>query len=449
MKSFKTLLFTALSFCSLVLATPASFAASHSSVASQSSTIAPMLKKATPAVVNIFVMQKTPPYILSQLPPNMPKNVIPKNVAVGSGVIFNKDKGLIVTNAHVLAHSKLVVVTLKDGRRYRAHVVAKADDFDLAVLKVKAKHLHQMPFADSDQLEVGDFVAAIGSPFGLTQTVTSGVISALDRDRPRIEGFQSFIQTDAPINPGNSGGALVDMHGKLVGINTAIISKVDSSAGIGFAIPSNMTKAVIAQLLKYGKVERGMLGVMAQNISADLSTALGLKSTHGALVTQIVPNSPASKIDIEARDIILKLNGKAIRSADQLRNDLGLKHPGSHITLTLSREGKILTQHATVADIKSMKSQTETPFLAGLTLRNFDELESNGKHLSGVVIVDTDDASDGTLAGLQAGDVITSVNKQTITSTQQLRKIAHNTKKDQLLISLNRNNSDLFAVIDR
>ncbi len=448
MNKFKKLASAAL-IASGLLISSIGLAASHSSIASQSSSIAPMLKKTTPAVVNIVVMQKTPPFILSQLPPNLPKNAIPKNVAVGSGVIFDKNKGLIVTNAHVLAHAKIVVVTLKDGRRYRAHTVAKAEDFDLAVLKIKAKHLTEMPFADSDQLEVGDFVAAIGSPFGLTQTVTSGVVSALDRDRPKIEGFQSFIQTDAPINPGNSGGALVDMKGKLVGINTAIISKVDSSAGIGFAIPSNMTKGVIKQLLKYGKVERGMLGVMAQNISADLANALGLKSSHGALVTQIVPNSPASKIDIEPRDVILKLNNTHIRSADQLRNDLGLMHPGSNISLTLNRDGKISTQHATVADVKTMKEETETPFLSGLTLRNFDELESNGKHLKGVVIVDTDDASGGTLAGLQPGDVITAVNKKAVTTTKQLHKMAADTHKDQLLLSLNRNNTDLFAVIDR
>lgn len=443
MIALSCLVVSTMGMCNLALAN------SHHINTTQSNSIAPMLKRVTPAVVNILVLQKTPSFVLDQLPPNIPKNILPKNMAIGSGVIFDKDKGLIVTNAHVLSHQKLIVVTLKDGRRVRANLVAKADDFDLAVLKINAKRLTEMSFSDSDQLQVGDFVAAIGSPFGLTQTVTSGVISALDRDRPRIEGFQSFIQTDAPINPGNSGGALVDMNGKLVGINTAIISKVDSSAGIGFAIPSNMTKAVIEQLMTYGKVERGMLGVMAQNISVDLARALGLASSHGALVTEIVPNSPASEIDIAPRDVITKLNGKTIRSADQLRNDLGLMHPGSSIKLTVNRDGQLHSLHATVADIKKMKAAHETPFLSGLTLQNFDELESNGKHLKGVQIIDTDDDSSGTLAGLQAGDVITEVNKKPVTSTQQLHKIAEATKKDQLLLSLSRDNTDLFAVIDR
>ncbi len=434
----------------IALSSPLIALGNNSIVASSANTsIAPMLKRSTPAVVNILVMQKTPSFILQQLPPNLPKNAIPKNMAIGSGVIFDKDKGLIVTNAHVVSHQKLIVVTLKDGRRFRAHLVAKATDFDLAILKIQAKHLHSMPFSDSDNLQVGDFVAAIGSPFGLTQTVTSGVVSALDRDRPRIEGFQSFIQTDAPINPGNSGGALVNMKGQLVGINTAIMSKVDSSAGIGFAIPSNMTKAVIEQLLQYGKVERGMLGVMAQNISVDLAQAMGLTSSKGALVTQIVPNTPAAHINIKAQDVIVKLNGHSIRSADQLRNDLGLMHPGSKITLTISREGKQSNLHTTVADIKKMTAQHEPAFLSGLTLRNFDELEANGKHVKGVEIVDTDDASSGTLAGLQPGDVITQVNRKAVSSTGELRQLANSTHKDQLLLSLNRNNSNLYAVIDR
>jgi serine protease Do len=426
----------------------ASFATSIISSTANAS-IAPMLKKATPDVVNITVEEKTPGYILKQLPPNLPKSALPRNIAIGSGVIFDAHKGLIVTNAHVIKDQKMIVVTLKDGRRYRGKLIAKDTGFDLAVIHINAKNLHSMPFSNSDNLQVGDFVAAIGSPFGLTQTVTSGVVSALDRDRPKIEGFQSFIQTDAPINPGNSGGALVNMKGQLVGINTAILSRVDSNIGIGFSIPSNMVKSVITQLLKYGKVERGMMGVLAQNITPDLQDALGINTDKGALVTETVPGSPAQKAGFLPEDVILSVNGEHTQSADQLRNDLGLMRPGTKIHVVLLRNHKKMALNATVGDPKKLLSPNKTPFIGGVTLRDFNEIESDGSNLRGVLIANVADASNAALDGLQPGDVITSVDNTLVHSAKTLKGMLDDTKKENVLISFKRNNNTLYAVLSR
>lgn len=268
--------------------------------------LAPMLNKTTPSVVNIAV-EKLIPQTPNPLQPEMDQNTAPTKVlGVGSGVIIDAKKGYIVTNAHVVKDQKIMVVTLKDGRRYRAKVIGKDEGFDLAVIQIHANHLTALPIGNSDQLKVGDFVVAVGSPFGLTQTVTSGVISALNRQEPRIDNFQSFIQTDAPINPGNSGGALIDLEGKLIGINTAIVTPSAGNIGIGFAIPSDMVKSVAEQLIKYGKVERGMLGVTAQNITPELADALNLKHNKGALVTKVVAESPAAKAGVEVQEIIKK-----------------------------------------------------------------------------------------------------------------------------------------------
>lgn len=410
-------------------------------------TIAPMLAKVTPAIVNITVEEKMPPELLKQLPPTVNPDSLPKGMAIGSGVIFDASKGYILTNNHVVKNQKAMVVTLKDGRRFRAKLIAHDDDFDLAVIQIPHDHLTSLPFGNSDELKVGDFVAAIGSPYGLTQTVTSGVVSALDRDHPRIEGFQSFIQTDAPINPGNSGGALVNMQGHLVGVNTAIFSTSGGNIGIGFAIPSNMTKAVIHQLLTYGKVERGMLGVMAQNISPELKDALHLSSSNGVLITQVVPASPAAKAGLHAQDIIMSLNGNTIHNSDQLHNDLGLMRPGTAIELGISRQHSQRTIHAVVADPKKIMQQRQLPFIGGLTLQDFDELEPDGTRLKGAVIINVTDVSDAALAGLNPGDVITAAAGKAVESVNALQKIAESINSKQLLLTIKRGHTNLYIVV--
>ena len=408
--------------------------------------LAGMLKHVTPTVVNITVIHKKDPSTITH---DLDSSKTPQGnteVTLGSGVIFNAKQGLIITNAHVINKPHLIIVQLKNGRRYIAKTIGKDDGFDIGVIKIAAKNLKALPFADSNKLKVGNFVTAIGSPFGLQQTVTSGVISALNVNQPKIEGFQSFIQTDAAINPGNSGGALVNLQGQLVGINTAILGP-GANIGIGFAIPSNMTKSVAEQLVKYGHVKRGMLGVLAENISAELASALNLKQHQGALVSQIIPGSPAQKSGLKVKDVITKLNNKPVYSAVQLRNSLGLMRPGSALRITVIRHGQSKTLLAKVSSPGASLLQPTIPFLAGLKLQKFNELEGNGNTIKGALVADISLSSQAALAGIVPGDVITQANGVTISSPKDLEKIAM-TRPQQLLVSVSRGGHSAFLVIE-
>ncbi|PHQ80711.1 MAG: endopeptidase [Coxiella sp. (in: Bacteria)] len=409
--------------------------------------LAPMLAKVTPTVVNVAVEKVLPPSALNPFAPKSLQSKAPvKALAVGSGVIFDAKHGLIVTNAHVVQNQKLMIVTLKDGRHYRAKLVGKDNGFDIAIIRIDAKNLQALPFGDSDQLKVGNFVAAIGSPFGLTQTVTSGVISALNRSRPQLEGYQSFIQTDAPINPGNSGGALVNMQGQLIGINTAIITPIDANIGIGFSIPSDMVHSVIEQLLKYGKVKRGMLGVIAQDITPELADAMNLKTTKGTLISTVMAGSPAKTAGLLSQDIINKINGKPIRSAAQLRNTLGLMRPGTEIHLSIIRHHDTKEMTATIGDPKKFKPPHVNAFLAGMRLQKFSQLEGDGSRLNGVLVTDLTDTSTGALSGLTFGDVITQADGKPVTSVDTLVHLASKAK-NELLIKVYRGTNAVFLVL--
>lgn len=399
--------------------------------------LAPMLEKVTPAIVNIIVKEE-----------DTHTSHHRQTIMVGSGVILDAKQGLIVTNSHVIDHEKVIVVTLKDGERYRAKLIGKDSAFDLAVLKINAKHLTQIQFANSDQLKVGNLVVAIGSPFGLTQTVTSGVISALNRSYPQIQGFQNFIQTDAPINPGNSGGALLNTEGQLVGINTAIVTPDEGNIGIGFAIPSNMVKSVITQLIQYGKVERGMLGVVAQDITPELADALQLKYDEGTIITQVVDGTPAKKVGLQSQDIILEINNVKIHNSAQLHNMLGVMRPNSKITITILRNHKSMTFNTQVGNPKTLLQQRAVPFLAGLRLQDFSELEPDGSTIKGALVVTIEDTSDAALAGLEPGDVILTANEKPIDSVKTLTEIAHE-KIPRLLLNVARENGNLFLVIQK
>ena len=422
--------------------------ASQAHAAVESNSLAPILKKVMPAVVNISVEKVTMTDLNKLIPTQDNETKIPvKSFGVGSGVIFEADKGLIITNAHVIDDQKVIIVTLKDGERYHAKLLAKDTDYDVAILQIQAKHLTALPFANSDDVAVGDFVTAIGSPYGLSQTVTSGVVSAVNRSHPQIEGYQNFIQTDAPINPGNSGGALVDMKGELVGINTAIIGPNDGNIGIGFAIPSNMVHAVIEQLLKYGKVERGMLGVIVQNITPELADALHLEKNHGALVSQIVPGTPAATAGLAPQDVIVKVDDHAIHNAAQLRNLMGLIRPGTSVHITFVRNQVTKTVTAIVADPKTAKPKT-TPYLSGLRLQEITELEKDGTNIHGLFVTQVSDDSAGALAGLTPGDVITAVNGKSITSISALETSLQNQKDPIVLSVLHNSNENVFLVLD-
>ena len=319
--------------------------------------LAPMLKRATPAVVNVqtrgTVQEQNPlfndPFFRRFFDvPNQPRER--EFQSAGSGVVVDAKNGYIVTNAHVIENAKEITVQFLDSHTLKATVVGRDEGSDIAVLKVQATDLTELPIADSGELEVGDFVVAIGNPFGLGHTVTSGIISALGRSGINPEGYEDFVQTDASINPGNSGGALVDLNGRLVGINTAIISRTGGNIGIGFAIPSNMMKSVMQQLIKYGEVKRGVLGVNIQTLTPDIAESLGLSKTQGALVSQVVDGSAAEKAGIKAGDVITAINGKPVKDAAALRNAIGMLRIGEKVEVALVRDGKPRTVTAVVAE---------------------------------------------------------------------------------------------------
>ena len=305
------------------------------------------LKRVTPAVVNVAtrgtVTQQNPlandPFFRRFF--DIPNGPVEREVqAAGSGVIVDAKNGYIVTNAHVIENAKEITVQLLDNRSLTAKVIGTDTGSDIAVLQVQAGNLTEIPIADSDLLEVGDFVVAIGNPFGLGHTVTSGIISALGRSGINPEGYEDFVQTDASINPGNSGGALVNLGGQLVGINSAILSRTGGNIGIGFAIPSNMMRNVMQQLIKYGEVRRGVLGVNIQTLTPDIAESMGLGNTQGALVSQVVDGSAAEKAGIKAGDVITAVNGKPVKDAAALRNSIGLLHIGDKVDISLLRDGK-------------------------------------------------------------------------------------------------------------
>ena len=422
--------------------------------------LAPMLSQVMPAIVNISVRGQLPPM---QGPiartqqnelQNKPPIIAPKFEGIGSGVIVDANRGIILTNAHILKDAKIITVTLNDGRRLQGRVLGADSKSDIAIIQINAKHLTAIAFSDSDYVKVGDFVAAIGNPFGLSQTVTSGVISALGRGDLGAEGYENFMQIDAPINPGNSGGALVNMQGKLIGLNTAIITPhaIGGSVGIGLAIPSNMCKSVMDQVIKYGKVEHSLLGVLVQNITPELATAMNLPSTtKGALISHIIPNSPAAKIALKPQDVILEINGKPISNAFQVNATIGLLRPGTNIVLKILSHGKIKNVQATTTSPQAhheLLAKAEKPLLSGLAMMDINRLEDN-EMIVGVMVLDVDDFSVAHSCGLRPGDVIIAAGNQPIAKIEQLRKMATE-HPDALLLNVKRGgNAGFFLVLER
>jgi serine protease Do/serine protease DegQ len=330
-------------------------------------TLAPMIRKVSPAVVNVAtrgtVRESGAQSPLLQDPFfrrffDMPRGRAPREHlfrSAGSGVIFDARQGYIVTNAHVVQNASEITVTLQDGRDLKAEIVGSDQASDVAVLRVSAEGLAQMPLGDSSHLEVGDFVVAIGNPFGLQHTVTSGIVSGLSRTGINPDGYEDFIQTDASINPGNSGGALVNLRGELIGINTEIISSNGGNVGIGFAIPVNMARTVMDQLIKYGAVKRGQLGVSMYTVTPDIAHSLGLASAVGALVSQVVEGSPADKAGLRVGDVITSVNGQAVKSNSELRNAIGLLRVGDSMDIGLVRDGKPTRVTAVIAAVPTLK----------------------------------------------------------------------------------------------
>ena len=310
--------------------------------------LAPMLARITPGVVNIAVRgrvrEQNPllqdPFFRRFF--NLPQDQQPQEretQATGSGVIIDAAQGYVLTNGHVAANATRIEVTTKDNRRLTAKLIGTDADTDIAVLQIPAGNLTAVPLGDSDRLQVGDFVLAIGNPFGLGQTVTSGIVSALGRSGLGVEGYEDFIQTDASINPGNSGGPLVNLRGECIGINTAILTPGGGNVGIGFAVPINMARKVMEQILRFGEVKRGRIGVAIQDLTPDLAQAMNTTHTTGAVIARVDPGSPAERAGLHSGDLVVAVNGVAVRGGTQLRNMIGLARIGEDIELTVDRRG--------------------------------------------------------------------------------------------------------------
>lgn len=418
--------------------------------------LAPMLESITPAIVNIATegrvkIRQNPlfndPFFrhFFDVPDQLRER---KTQSLGSGVIVDAKRGLVLTNNHVIANAVQIAVTLRDGRQLEAEIVGTDPETDIAVIKIPAENLTDIKPSNSDHLRVGDFVVAIGNPFGLGQTVTSGIISALSRSGLGIEGYEDFIQTDASINPGNSGGALVNLRGELVGINTAIFSRSGGNIGIGFAIPANIALHIMEQLVEKGEVERGFLGIHAQDLSPELAEAFNLPRQQGAIINHILEDSPAEKAGFLPGDVVISLNGKMVKNASDVRNRIGLLPVGETIRFEILRDGesKIVTAEITRVDQSAASQNVRNKRLAGVTVGDIDEDNPYYGRVTGVYVFDVERGSAAWSSGLRKGDVITSVNRGRVNNLDEFKSIV-NKINDRLLVRIVRQNSAMFIVI--
>jgi serine protease Do len=441
---------------------------------------APVVKKVNPGVVKVSVTTKAHNQNMSfngngvpgmedffhrffgeQAPGQMPRrnSMVPRQMGIGSGVIVTKD-GYILTNNHVVDGADEVKVSLQDGRELTAKVIGRDPKSDVAVIKIDANDLPTVAMADSDKVEVGDVVLAIGNPFGIGQTVTTGIVSATGRGGNLGLDYEDFIQTDAAINPGNSGGALVDTEGRLVGINTAIYSRSGGNQGIGFAIPTNLARDVMDSLIKDGKVTRGYLGVIIQDVNPALAKEFKLKNTTGALVGDVTPKSPAEKAGLKSGDVILDFDGKKVTDSRHLKLEVGRTRPGETVPVKVLRDGVTKSLEVTVNELpgddqvakNDAKNHDDTGTLNGVAVADLDSGARQQFNLptgvKGVVVTEVDPNSPAAEAGLKAGDVIQEINRRPVKTAEEAVKLTENTDNKVSLLRIWSNGGSHYVVVD-
>lgn len=408
--------------------------------------LAPLVDRASPAVVNIaisgnFSTQTT--FTPFADPDNEAQIYSQPFVGIGSGVIIDNQNGYIITNFHVIENATEIKITLKSGLEFTAQVIGHDKHSDLALLQIKTdKALTQIEFANSDDIRVGDFVLAIGNPFGLGQTVTSGIISALGRSGLNLGNLENFIQTDAAINEGNSGGALIDLKGQLVGINSAIFGSDNGNIGIGFAIPANMVKNIAQQLRQYGQVRRGILGIKGQELTPELADAFALDSPHGAFIKQVTPYSAAEKAGLKAGDVIISIGGSTIKTFAELRAKIGSLRAGTRVELGVIQNGKAVILVATLqlSQLNKTKAHLLHPFLAGAILADADEN-------TGVKVTSVAKDSLAQHYGLQQGDLIIGINRRRINNLSELAQMIK-TAPEILVLNIQRDKRGLYLILN-
>ena len=423
-------------------------------------TLAPLVREVAPAVVNIAGTgpergQRSPGPFFEPFERFLPPSDPGMSSSIGSGIIVDAENGYVLTNHHVIDGADRITVTLADRRRVPAELVGADAETDVAVLRIEADGLTAIPYGSSERLEVGDFVLAVGNPFGLGQTFTLGIVSATGRSNLGIEGYEDFIQTDASINPGNSGGPLVDLQGRVIGISTAILGR-RGNIGIGFAIPIDMARAVMDQIVEHGSVERGLLGVNIQDLTPDLAAALGIESNAGALVSKVQPGSAAERAGIEEGDVIIGINGGAVEDASDLRNAVGLLRVGETANLALVRGNEFIALDAVVATrpgVAAASGATVAPMTGGAEYAGarFGPIAPDAPlagEVEGVQVIEVAPNSKAWIEGLRPGDIVTEVNRDPVASPEQfMRALDAAGDKRNVLFRIRRGDGAFYAVI--
>ncbi|MCS3433204.1 Do family serine endopeptidase [Klebsiella sp. BIGb0407] len=444
-KQIRLLSALALSIGVTLSASPLVFASTSTDVPSQQQvlpSLAPMLEKVLPAVVSVQVERSAPaagPELAN------PLRKPPRGLGgLGSGVIIDAKNGYILTNNHVIDGADKIKIKLNDDREFDAKAIGSDKQSDIALLQLQdAKDLKEIKVADSDALRVGDFTVAVGNPFGLGQTATSGIVSALGRSGLNLEGLENFIQTDAAINQGNSGGALVNLNGELIGINTAILAPGGGNVGIGFAIPSNMAQTLVKQLIQYGEAKRGLLGIKGTELNADIAKAFKLNTQRGAFISEVIPDSGSAKAGVKAGDVITSLNGKTIQSFAELRSKIATTEPGTVVKLGLLRDGKPLNVDVTLdkSPESTISLESVLPALQGASFGDGQSKDGT----KGVLLENVEKGSPAALIGLQKDDVIVAINREPVQNLVEMRKII-DTKPAIIALHIIRGDNSLYIM---